>query len=200
MENLAKNILIPLDGSKNALKSLDYLDLMFGPKHNLYVTLLYIWPLLPPVLTDEKTMDKEIWVKLTTVEKKNVLMAERILAVGKTALVKKGFDEKRIIELHQRQKVGIAQDICNWANREKTDAVLLTRRGRTDLETLFMGGISDKLVNYCGNYPVWIAGGGIHEKKVLVGVDASENALRAVDHAGFMLSGTDCLVTLFHTV
>jgi len=127
-------------------------------------------------------------------------MAERILAEAKNTLVKKGFDEKRIIELHQRQKVGIAQDICNWANREKTDAVLLTRRGRTDLETLFMGGISDKLVNYCGNYPVWIAGGGIHEKKVLVGVDASENALRAVDHAGFMLSGTDCLVTLFHTV
>jgi len=63
-----------------------------------------------------------------------------------------------------------------------------------------MGGTSDKLVNYCGNYPVWIAGGGIHEKKVLVGVDASENALRAVDHAGFMLSGTDCRATLFHSI
>ena len=28
----------------------------------------------------------------------------------------------------------------------------------------------------------------------------SENALRAVDHAGFMLSGTDCRVTLFHSM
>jgi len=200
MENLTKNILIPLDGSKNALKSLDYLDLMFGPKHNLDVTLLYIWPLIPPVLTDEKTMDKEIWVKLTAVEKKNVLMGERILTVGKTALVKKGFDEKRIKELYQRQEKSTGQDICNWANRKQVDAVLLTRRGRTDLDTFFMGGTSDKLVNYCGNYPVWIAGGGIHEKKVLVGVDASENALRAVDHAGFMLSGTDCRATLFHSI
>ncbi len=111
MENLTKNILIPLDGSKNALKSLDYLDLMFGPKHNLDVTLLYIWPLLPPVLTDEKTMDKESWVKLTAVEKKNVLMGERILAVGKTALVKKGFDETRIKELYQRQEKSTGQDI-----------------------------------------------------------------------------------------
>lgn len=200
MENLTKNILIPLDGSKNALKSLDYLDLMFGPKHNLDVTLLYIWPLLPPVLTDEKAMDKEIWVKLTAVEKKNVLMGEQILAVGKTALVKKGFDEKRIKALYQRQEKSTGQDICNWANRKQVDAVLLTRRGRTDLETFFMGGTSDKLVNYCGNYPVWIAGGGIHEKKVLIGVDASENALRAVDHAGFMLSGTDCQATLFHSI
>jgi len=200
MENLTKNILIPLDGSKNALKSLDYLDVMFGPKHNLDVTLLYIWPLLPPVLTDEKTMDKEIWVKLTAVEKKNVLMGERILTVGKTALVKKGFDEKRIKELYQRQEKSTAQDICNWANRKQVDAVLLTRRGRTDLETFFMGGISNKLANYCGNYPVWILGGGVHSKKVLVCVDSSENALRAVDHSAFMLSGTDCQVTLFHSI
>jgi len=84
-------------------------------------------------------MDKEIWVKLTAVEKKNVLMGERILAVGKTALVKKGFDEKRIKELYQRQEKSTGQDICNWANRKQVDAVLLTRRGRTDLDTFFHG-------------------------------------------------------------
>ncbi len=200
MAELIKEIVIPVDGSKNALKSLDYLDLMYGPEHDLEVTLLYIWPLLPPILTDKKTMDKDTWIKLTAVEKRNVPMAERILAEAKNALVKKGFDEKRIIKLYQRQKISTAQDICNWANREKADAVLLTRRGRTDLETFFMGGVSNKLVNYCGNYPVWIVGGRIDTKKVLVCVDSSENALRAVDHAGFMLSGTDCLATLFHTV
>ena len=31
-------------------------------------------------------------------------------------------------------------------------------------------------------------------------MDSSENALRAVDHAAFMLSGTDCQVTLFHSI
>ena len=200
MENLTKNILIPIDGSKNALKSLDYLDLMYGQRHDLGVTLLYIWPLLPPILTDEKTMDKDTWIKLTAVEKRNVLMAERILAEAKNALVKKGFDEQKIIERYERQKISTAQDICNWANREQVDAVLLTRRGRTDLETMFMGGISNKVVNYCGNYPVWIVGGRIDKKKVLLCVDSSENALRAVDHAGFMLSGTDCQATLFHSI
>jgi len=200
MAELIKNIVIPVDGSKNALKSLDYLDLMYGPEHDLGVTLLYIWPLLPPILTDEKTMGKDIWIRLTAVEKKNVLMAERILAEAKNVLVKKGFDEKRIIELYERQKISTAQDICNWANREKADAVLLTRRGQTDLETFFMGGVSNKLVNYCGNYPIWVVGGSIDTKKVLLCVDSSENALRAVNHAAFMLSGTDCQVTLFHSI
>ena len=35
---------------------------------------------------------------------------------------------------------------------------------------------------------------------MLVGLDGSDYALEAVDHAGFMLSGTNCQVTLFHTV
>ena len=57
MAELIKNIVVPVDVSKNALKSLDYIGLMYGAKHDLEVTLLYIWPLLPPILTDEKTME-----------------------------------------------------------------------------------------------------------------------------------------------
>jgi hypothetical protein len=34
---------------------------------------------------------------------------------------KKDFDEKRIIALHQKQRVGITHDICHRANREKID-------------------------------------------------------------------------------
>ena len=200
MAELIKEIVIPVDGSKNALKSLNYIDLMYGPKHNLEVSLLYIWPLLPSILTDEETMDKQIRVKLRAVEKKNVLMAERILKEAKTALMEKGFKEESIKQLYQRKEVSTAQDICNWANRERVDAVLLTRRGRTDLETFLMGGVSNKLVNYCGDCPVWILGSDVYSKKVLVCIDSSENALRAVDHAGFMLSGTDCQVTLFATI
>lgn len=48
--------------------------------------------------------------------------------------------------------------------------------------------------------PVWIVEGAIDTVRVLLCIDNSENALRAVDHAGFMLSGTDCRVTLFHSM
>jgi nucleotide-binding universal stress UspA family protein len=40
--------------------------------------------------------------------------------------------------------------------------------------------------------------GSVKKKHVLLAIDNSENALRAVDHAGFMLSGTDVKVTIFH--
>ena len=199
MFDLTKKIVVPLDGSRNALKSFDYLDLVYGPKHNLEINLFHVLPSLPPILTDEKILDKDILLKKSDVEKKNLQMAERLLAEAKDILMEKGFDEERITTLFQKKTVSTARDICNWASREQADAVALTRRGETDLDTFFMGGISSKLVHYCANCPVWILGGGVHAKKMLVCMDGSENSFRAADHTGFMLSRTDCQVTLFHS-
>ncbi|MDY7032859.1 MAG: universal stress protein, partial [Thermodesulfobacteriota bacterium] len=82
----------------------------------------------------------------------------------------------------------------------KMDAILLGRRGRTDVKTFFVGEICDRLVETCEGSPLWIVGSKINSKKVLVCIDASENALRAVEHVGLMLGGTDSEVTLFHTM
>ncbi len=79
MKNLTKNVVIPIDGSKNSLKSMEYLNLMYGDEHKLQVSLLYILPALPPILTDPKTMDKRIRTKLRVVEKKNVQVNQLLL-------------------------------------------------------------------------------------------------------------------------
>ena len=47
--------------------------------------------------------------------------------------------------------------------------------------------------------PVWMVKGRVKSKDVLLAVDNSENTMRAVDHAGFLLSGTDVKVTVFHS-
>ena len=47
--------------------------------------------------------------------------------------------------------------------------------------------------------PVWMVKGTVREKNALIAVDNSVNAMRAVDHAGFMLSGADVMVTVFHS-
>ena len=63
-----------------------------------------------------------------------------------------------------------------------------------------MGEVSSKLLEYCRVCPVWVVQGAVKSNRVLIAMDGSENALRAADHAGFMLAGTDCQVTLFHTM
>lgn len=67
MEDLTKSIVIPLDGSKNSLRSLEYINLIYGPGHNLEVTLIHILPSLPPILTDNKSMDKKTRARLKSV-------------------------------------------------------------------------------------------------------------------------------------
>jgi nucleotide-binding universal stress UspA family protein len=63
-----------------------------------------------------------------------------------------------------------------------------------------MGEVSSRTLEYCRVCPVWIVEGEVESRGVLIGLDGSDNALAAVDHAAFMLSGTDCHVTLFHTM
>jgi nucleotide-binding universal stress UspA family protein len=199
MEDLTKSIAIPVDGSKNSLRSLEYINLIYGPNHNLEVTIIYILPSLPPILTD-KSIDKKTRTRLKSVEKKNEEMAEQILSEAKNILLNKGFNEERIKTCCQKRGITIAQDICNWASIKQVDTILLTKRGRTEIKSFFMGEVSSRLVEYHKNNPVWILEGSIKSKNVLVCVDNSENALRAVEHVGFMLSGTDCRITIFHTM
>ena len=198
-KRLYKIIVVPVDGSENALKSLDYINLVFGPQHNLKTTLFYVLPKLPPILLEESKKDRKIVKKLQDVESRNTEMAQRLLKVAKDRLIDMGFAKKSVEAVFRKVEVGIARDIVHWSEKKKADAVFITTRGRSRLETFFMGEIAAKVLEYCRICPVWMLKGSIQNKHVLVAVDNSENALRAVDHAGFMLSGTDAKVTVFHS-
>ena len=199
MKDLVKKIMVAIDGSENSLKSLDYIDLMYGPSHNIEVLLFYVLPALPPILTQDHAMSQAYWDGLRAVEESNVEMAENILAVARSAIIEKGFDKDKISTISKHKDISIALDIAQMADSNKVDAILLSRHGRTGLKDFFMGEISGKLLEYCKDYPVWIMGGPVNSRNILVCVDNSENALRAVEHAGSMLSGADCNITLFHT-
>jgi nucleotide-binding universal stress UspA family protein len=200
MAEPTRMIVMPVDGSENALRSLDYVRLIYSPTEQLELVIFYVLHSLPRLLTEDETADAETAQKLKLIETKNLRMAERILVEAKGALMGKGFSENQIRTVYRKKETGIAQDICRWAEGKQADAVLITTRGRSRLEAFLMGEISSKLLDYCRVCPVWIVEGAVTSNRVLVAVDSSENALRAVDHAGFMLAGTACQVTIFHSM
>ena len=195
--DLSKMIVVGVDGSENGLKALDYLGLICGPKPTLEIVLLHVLPTLPQILVVDD--DRPSKLRLLAVEKKSIIMAERILAEAKGFLLKKGFKDDQITVAHRKKKIGTARDICNFAAGKRADSVLISAKGRSRLEAFFSGEVTNKILEYCRVCPVWVVEGSVRSKKVLVAMDSSENGLRAVDHAGFMLSGTDCQVTLFHS-
>ena len=199
-KNPEKTIVVPIDGSENALKSLDYINRIFGPKHKLHVSLVYLVPKLPPILVEESRKSRETMNQLREIEKRSSQMAERILTDAKDRLMNIGFTKKTVEAVFRNIEVGLARDICGWAeNNKKADAIFISSRGRSRVEAFFTGEIANKVLEYVKLCPVWMVKGTVRNKNVLLAVDNSENAMRAVDHAGFMLSGTDLNVTVFHS-
>ena len=197
--NVTQQIVVPIDGSPKALNSLDYLSLLFGPEHSVEITLFYVLPTLPPLLVDEKKKDPQIARKLREVEDRNNQMAERILDEAKRFLLAKDFRQARIKTVCKPKDLGVARDICNWAEMKGVHAVMVSTRGRTRLQSFFMGEVSRNLLEHIRGCPLWMVDTRVRKRPALIAVDSSENALRAVEHAAIMLSGTDVPVTLFHS-
>jgi nucleotide-binding universal stress UspA family protein len=195
--DLTRMIAVAVDGSEDALEALAYLGLVYRPKHDLVVQILYVLPTLPPILVEDQS--RQTKMRLLDIERKNVQMAERIVTEAKDILLQKGFKEDQIKGVYHKKQIGIARDICNFAGEKGASAVLITKRGRSRLDAFLSGEISGKILNYCLTCPVWVVEGGVQSKKVLIAMESSENSLRAVDHAGFMLAGTECQITLFHS-
>jgi nucleotide-binding universal stress UspA family protein len=197
-ESTQKTIVIPLDGSGNALKPLNYLDLVFGPQHNLRVTLLYVLPRLPAMLVEESRKSNKTLQQLKNLEDKNLEIARRLLAAGQKKLVDMGFAETSIEVVSKEIEVGTARDIVNWSEKKEADAVMISTRGRSKLAAFFLGETANKVLEYSRMCPVWMIKGTVIEKHATIAIDNSKNAMRAVTYAGFMLSGTDVNVTVFH--
>lgn len=195
----SKRVVVPIDGSQNALRALDYLSLIFGSKYNLKVILFYLLPSLPQILIEGSTTSDEMARKFTELEKKNREMAQLILSEGKKRLLDKGFKKQAVETVFQKREVGIARDICNWSENTRTDAIIISTRGLSRLKAFFMGETANKVLEFNRSCPVWMVKGAVRRKNILLVVDNSPNAMRAVDYAGFILPGTEAHVTIFHS-
>jgi len=196
---ITKSIVVPLDGSENALKTLKYLKLIFGSQHNLDIILFHAIQSIPPILAEESKSNPDTARQVRELENRNKRLAKKILTAGKKALLDSGFDENRIQLVEFQKQIGIARDICGWSEKKEMDAIVLATRGRSRIEAFFMGETANKVLEFSRICPVWIVKEDVRLTPVLITLDTSENAIRAVDHAAFMLAGTDCEITLFYS-
>ncbi len=126
-------------------------------------------------------------------------MAEKILNDGKKIFIDKGFGKDQVRIEYRKKETGIARDILMFSETRKADAIILSCHGRSRMESFFMGAISSNLLAYNQTTPIWLINGKVKNSGILIGADTSENFLRATDHAGFMMSHTDCPVKLLHS-
>jgi nucleotide-binding universal stress UspA family protein len=125
--------------------------------------------------------------------------AEAFLERCRGILVEAGFPERHIGLSVRHWQRGVARDIIDEA-RNGYDAVVVGRRGLGRVESLLLGSVSNKIVQKLEEVPVWVIGGDIQSKKVLLAVDASESSRKAVEYAAPFLAESGAETTLCHAV
>ncbi len=199
-----KKILMATDGSIHSERSVSYIGHLFGKDSGIRVTLFYVLPSLPPVLT-EKGAGYGDWQVLSAKAEKlqniHKHKAQAVMAKGKDLLMKAGLGEEVINTQIVEKKIGLARDIIYEADKGNYDAVAVGRRGLSRMESAIMGSISTKVVQALQTRPVWVIDGKIASHKILMPIDTSDASLKAVDHVGFMIDGLPGIeIMLYHVL
>ena len=122
------------------------------------------------------------------------------LAAARSVFLGKGFTPRKIEEKFIFGTFPRAGSLIMEGEYGDYDAVVLGQRGFAGLSAFLDRGVGVEIMRESFDFPLWICRFPDYSRTgVLVGVDGSNAALRAVDHVGAMLEGeTRHRVTLFH--
>jgi nucleotide-binding universal stress UspA family protein len=166
---------------------------------DLSYTLLNVQPTISDYIVKEANTNKKARAALRDARSKNEEAATKLLAECRSQMIGKGIDEKCIDTVTQPKVMGTAKDILNYGKQRLCDAIVLGRRGVSRLEEAFIGSVTNSVLEHSSVTPIWAVGKNVTSSKIMVAIDGSESALRAVDHISFMLGkGSKNKITLLH--
>lgn len=195
-----KKMLLAVDGSEQAMEAVCYVSKILPPER-MEIVLFHVMTKIPESFWD---LEKEpaFHHKIANIRAWEIQQEKIIKEFMENAgalLMDAGFQKDSFIVKIQERKEGIARDIVA-ESRKDYSAVVLGRTGLSELKDLVLGSIANKLMERVTHIPVWIVGGSPRPGKVLISMDTSEWAMKAVDYVGSMLDGSESEVLLFHAV
>ena len=198
-EGISK-ILLAVDGSDQAFEAARYASQFFSP-NRIEVVLFHVLTQIPESFWDIE-QDPTLILKEATLsdwrdhQKKKI---QELMESARQLFLDRGMPENAVSAKIQERQVGIARDIIHESQREY-NAVILGRWGMSLLKDFLWGSIAEKIIGSLIHLPLCVVGGTPDVGKILVGLDPSEGAMKAVDYLGSILDGTDLEITLFHAV
>ncbi len=196
---MEKKILIAVDGSIHSRKAIEYCINMCSLIKDMHYILINIRPKISDFLIKESNLDSKASSALKDVVERNKENSMNILNESMGVMVKLGIDEKLIEKVSQPVIKGTAKGILDYAKQQICDAIVVGDRGKSKLAEAFTGSIANNILEHTDTTPVWAIGGDIKSEKIMIAVDGSESALKAVDHVAFMIRGnSEIKVTLLH--
>ena len=195
-----QRILMALDGSERSLDTVRHIA-RFRPFQHMDIVLFHVFSNVPECYYDLEKVHKAVKVA-TPMRAWEAEQKKRIQAYmqgAKQILQHHGFADEHIQVVIRKRKRGIARDIIREA-QNGYDAVIIRRRGLGAVRSIVIGSVATKLIEKLTFIPVLIAGRHPPNARVLVGLDGSVCAMRALDFVARRLGGRDYHVHLLHVI
>ncbi len=193
-------LLVAVDGSDRSLRTAKYLAEM-PAFFNMRLHLFSVFNAIPESYYDlgrepaaiKVTADWHAW------ERQERSRIEKQIDKCRKILLSSDINPANITISINKRRIGVARNIISESRNGYT-AVVLRRRGMGNLKGLIMGSVALKLLNGIDNLPLIFAGRALNNRRVLVAVDGSDNAQRAVEFVGSCLGGYDYTVGLVSVI
>ena len=198
---MKKKIMVAVDGSIYSRKAIEYVVKMESVIKDLNYTLLNIHPKVSEFLVEDSKISGKARSALKELTARNHENSIRILNDSKSIMTKLGVDENQIEMVSRPAVKGTAKAIIDYGRKGLYDAIVIGRRGVSRLAEVFIGSVTNSVIEHTRFTPVWAVGGEVKSSKIMIAVDGSDGSLRAVDHVIFMVGeNPDIRITLLHVM
>ncbi len=193
-----KKVVIAVDESIQAKQAVNYAVAQSEIIEPLHIALHHVQPQISQYLIDEAKKNMKAYSQLQALQKKNADAAQALLNNMKQTLIDKGIEDNRIQTITRRRRMSLDRDLLDSAQENLYDAVVLGHRSLSALQKTFMDSVCDRILQQPASIPIWLVTGAVTSpQNILVAVDGSQSAYRAVDHLAFMLSENEHIKLTF---
>jgi nucleotide-binding universal stress UspA family protein len=197
-EGIMRSILLATDGSDHSLRGAQYVADLYKGATDVTVTVLTVSPTVPPIYREESD-DPMIRDQFAAWKRKRKEEAEAYTDAARKVLLKGGFRKSQVIEKYVQQLVGVARDIIREIDAGRFDACVVGKKGLGWFGNMFLGSITDKLLQISEDHPLWLVEGKKRKsRKILVAMDETSHTVNLARYVGTMLKGLEGVTVLFY--
>ena len=193
MVSCRRKILLAVDGSEQAFEAARYVSQLFLPNCMEVVLFHSFWE----ARKDPAYRHRQAFIAEWMSEQERAI--QEFLERARRLFLDRGVPEDLVITKIKERKLGIVRDIVEECQGD-FDAVVVGREGMSKLKDLVLGSIAKELIQCPLTIPLCVVGGTPAVGRILLGMDASQGAMKALDYLGTMLNCTDCEGALFHVI
>jgi len=189
-----QKILVPVDGSRFSTQAQE-VAADIAKKFDSKVTVLHVVPhgiVHPPTDKDWSSQQIPDFVR-KDIEGAFVQKGQQAVAEAKMLFTGQQVEVETILE----QFADPPETILAVATEKKSDLVVMGNRGESEIEDFTLGGVAEKVSRHA-ECPVLIVKKGTVISKILVAVDGSKHAQKALKHAVQLALKNNAAVTLLN--